>query len=387
MKKNASFIDNLKIRASVGKIGNDNIAPFQYLRLFTLGNTGMSFGQPPVAANGLVSGVSPNPNITWEVGTTANIGMDASFWKGLFGFTVDMFQQTRSNILATRSLAIPVFTGLTLPSENIGSVVNKGFELQLTHTKTLGDFSWRVAGNVSYSQNHVVSIDEAKNIPVWQKQEGHVVGATQYYHAIGIFRTQAEVNSSAIYPGTQVGDLKYQDKDGDGQITANDMYTMNKTSMPQVMFGVNLSATYKNFSLWANFAGATNVWQYYHVNARIGANNLEDVIVNRYTPGSMNSKYPILPTIEAGSAEPDGLQSDFWLKNGTYIRLKTLELSYNLPRNILSKFKIQSMKIFLNGQNLFTIDNVKWADPENTNASAAYYPQMKVYNLGITLTF
>ena len=112
MKNNVSFIDNLKLRVSAGKIGNDAIPAFQYLTLYTLGNTGMSYGRPPVATNGLIAGVSPNTNITWEVAKTVNIGMDASFWKGLFGFTIDLFKQTRSNILATRNLAIPEYTGL-----------------------------------------------------------------------------------------------------------------------------------------------------------------------------------------------------------------------------------------------------------------------------------
>ena len=387
MKNNISFIDNLKLRVSVGKIGNDAIPPFQYLTLYTLGNTGMSFGQPPVATNGLIAGVSPNTSITWEVAKTANIGMDARFWKGLLGFTVDVFKQIRSNILTTRDLAVPVYTGLSLPNENIGTVINKGIELELTHSKVVGDISWRVAANVSYSHNNVVNISESKDIVEWKKQEGHVLGATQYYHAIGIFRTQAEVDAAPIYPGTKVGDLQYQDVDGDGVITANDMYTMDKTSVPEIVFGLNLSLNYKDFSLWANFTGAGNVWQYYHVNARVGMNQLEDVIINRYTPGSMNSKYPRLPTMEAGSAEPDGLRSDFWLKNATYGRLKTLEFSYNLPQNLLSKVKIQSMKIFLNGQNLFTIDNIKWADPENNSIKYSYYPQSKIYNLGINLTF
>jgi len=391
MKNNVSFIDNLKLRASVGKIGNDNISAFQDLRLYTLGNTGMSFGSTPVATSGLVAGVTPNSNITWEVGTTANIGMDASFWNGLLGFTVDVFKQTRSNILATRDLAVPVYTGLSLPNENIGIIVNKGIELELNHTKVMGDFSWRVAGNVSYSHNNVVDISEAQNVAEWKKAEGHVLGATTYYHALGIFRTQAEVDAVPIYPGTKVGELQYEDKDGDGKITANDMYTMDKTSIPEIVFGFNFSVNYKDFSLWANFAGAGRVWQYYVVNARVAVNQLEDVINNRYTPGSMNSKYPILPTQEGigggSGGEVDGLRSDFWLKDATYGRLKTLELSYNLPQNLLSKVKIQSLKVFLNGQNLFTIDNVKWADPENTASGLDYYPQSKIYNLGINLTF
>lgn len=389
IKNSANWIDNLKIRASVGKMGNDAIAAFQQLRLYTLGNTGMSYGWPQVATNGLVAGVTPNPNITWEVATTSNVGVDARLWNGLFGFTVDVFKQRRSHILTTRDLAVPRYTGIELPNENIGVVENKGFELELNHEKTSGLVSWRVAGNISYSRNNVVEISESADIVDWKKQEGHVLGATQYYHALGIFRTQEQVDAVPIYPGTRVGDLQYEDVDGDGQISANDMRTMDKTNIPEVVFGLNLLVNYKNFSLWANFAGATNVWQYYHVNARTSINQLEDVIVNRYTPGSMDSKYPRLPTVEysAAGGEPSGLPSDFWLRDSSFGRLKTLEISYNVPQGFLSRFKIQSMRLYLNGQNLFTIDKVKWADPENTSRTADYYPQMKIYNLGINLSF
>lgn len=382
----ASFINDLKLRASIGQIGNDAIAAFQDLRLYSIGNTGMGFGANPVASNGLVAGVTPNPDITWEVATITNVGIDASFWDELFGFTVDVFKQRRSNILAKRDLSIPAYTGLSLPNENIGVVENKGIEIELSHTKAIENFSWRVAGNISYSRNKVIDISEAQNVPEWKKLEGHVLGATQYYHAIGIFRTQEEVNSAPIYPGTKVGDIQYEDKDGDGKITANDMFTMDKTNIPEIFFGLNLTLGYKDFSLWANFGGAANVWQYYLFQARVAVNTLEDVVLNRYTPGSMDSKYPRLPTNGVFS-EPSGLQTDFWLTNTSYARLKTLELSYNLPQSFLSKLKIKSTRLYLNGQNLFTFDKVKWADPENTSNSASYYPQSKIYNVGLNLTF
>ncbi len=387
MKDNAPFIDNLKLRGSVGKMGNDAIAAFQYLRLYNLGsNTGLSFGSTRNPTNGISAGVSPNPNITWEVATTTNIGLDASFWKGLLGITADVFKQRRSNILARRNLAIPYFTGLNLPSENIGVVENKGFELELSHAKSMGDFSWRIAGNISYSRNIVIDIDEAQNVAEWKKAEGHVIGAGQYYHAIGIFRTQAEVDAAPIYAGTKVGDLQYEDKDLSGTITANDMYVMDKTNIPEVMFGLNMSVNYKNFSLWANFSGATNVWQYLHVGTDINRVNLEDIIVNRYTPGSMDSKYPRVPGNGIGS-DVNSQRSDFWLKDASYVRLKTLELSYNLPQSLLSKVNVQSMKLFVNGNNLFTIDNVKWTDPENSQEGVDFYPQSKLFNIGINLTF
>ena len=287
----------------------------------------MMFGQNQIATQGLVAGVTPNPNITWEVATSYNVGMDASFWKGLIGFDIDIFKQRRSNILATRDLAVPAYTGLKLPTENIGIVENKGFEFQLYHTKTISDITYRIAGNVAYAKSKIIDIDEAQNVPEWQKAEGHVIGAQRFYQAIGILRTQQQMDANVLYPGTKIGDLYYEDVDENGKIDSKDMVMTDKTNIPEVTFGLNLSANYKGFTLWANFAGATRYWQYYHVNARIAINQLEDVIVNRYTTGSMDSKYPRLPTLET-QVEVSGLNSTFWMRDASYVKLKTLELSY-----------------------------------------------------------
>ena len=290
--KEVSALDNLKLRASIGKIGNDAISAFQYLRLYTLGNTGMVFGQTQIANQGLVAGVTPNLDITWEVATSYNVGMDASFWRGLLGFDLDIFKQRRSHILATRDLAVPAYTGFKLPSENIGIVDNSGFEFQVYHSKTISEITYRIAGNIAYAKSKIIDIDEAQNVPEWQKAEGHMLGAEKFYKALGILRTQADMDNNVLYTGSQLGDLYYEDVDKNGVIDNKDMVMTDKTNIPEVTFGLNLSANYKGFTLWANFAGATRYWQYYHVNARIAINQLEDVIVNRYTPGSMDSKYP-----------------------------------------------------------------------------------------------
>lgn len=384
--KDITAIDNLKLRASIGKIGNDAISAFQNLRLYTMGNTGMSFGQTLIASQGLAFGVTPNPNITWEVATTWNVGLDASLWNGLLGIEGDIFKQRRSNILAARDLAVPAFTGLNLPNENIGITENKGFELQLSHANTVSEITYRVAANVAYSKSKIIDIDEAQNVPAWQKAEGHVIGADRYYVALGIIRTDEQLASVVKRTGTKVGDLYYKDVDENGVIDDNDRMRIDKTNIPEVTFGFNMSASYKNFTFWANFAGATNYWQYYHVNARIAINQLEDVIVNRYLPGSMDSKYPRLPTIET-QTEVSGLSSTFWLMDASYLKLKTMEISYNLPQALLSKLNIQAIRIFANGNNLFTIDKLKWNDPENSSNTNSNYPQQKVYNLGINLTF
>lgn len=384
--KNISALDNLKIRASVGKIGNDAISAFQFLRVYSLGNVGMMFGQNQIATQGLVAGVTPNPDITWEVATSYNVGMDASFWKGLIGFDLDIFKQRRSNILATRDLAIPSSTGLKLPTENIGIVDNKGFEFQLYHTKTISEITYRIAGNVAYAKSKIIDIDEAQNVSEWQKAEGHKIGAQRFYQAIGILRTQQQMDANVLYPGTRLGDLYYEDVDKNGKIDSKDMVMTDKTNIPEVTFGANLSASYKGFTLWANFAGATRYWQYYRVNARIAINQLEDVIVNRYTTGSMDSKYPRLPTLET-QVEVSGLNSTFWMRDASYLKLKTMELSYQIPESVLSKINVSALRIFANGNNLFTIDKLKWNDPENSSNTNGNYPQQKIFNLGINLTF
>lgn len=395
MKNKLSFVNNLKVRASYGEIGNDAIAAFQNLRLYSLQNpgslagytTGYAYGTTQSATQGLVAGVSPNPNITWEVAKTANLGFDAGLWKDKLGISLDLFKQRRSNILATRNLAIPVYAGLTLPDENIGIIENKGLELQLSHSNTINGVTYKIAGNVAYAKSKIIYLADPANVPVWQKAASHMVGSDLYYHAIGIFRAQTDVDNSPVVPGTQVGDLKYEDVNKDGKIDALDLVRMDKPSIPEITFGLNLSASYKNFSLWANFTGATRVWQYYILDTRLSDNGLDEVIKNRYRPGSMNSKYPWLPTLSTES-EVSGLHSSFWLKDVSFIRLKTLELSYTLPEKLLSKIKyIRAMRIYLNGSNLFIVDKLKWNDPENTSPNGQFYPQSKIFNLGINVSF
>ena len=380
------FIDDLKLRASYGKIGNDQIAPYQYLALYTLNRLGYDFGQTPSPTQGLIANVAPNPNVTWEVANISNLGLDGSLWRGLLGFTVDVFDQRRSNILATRNLAVPSFTGLILPNENIGIVDNRGIELQLTHKEVVGKLSYRLGANVAYAKNKVIYINEASNVPTWQKAEGHVIGAAVYYKSLGIFRTQADVNKSPVLPGTQVGDLKYQDINGDGKISAADMVRMDKTNTPEITFGFNGSVSYANFSLFANFAGQARAWQNFNLTAKLDQNSFAELINNRYTPGSMNSKYPILAT-SGTQNQVSSVPSDFWFKDASFIRLKTLELGYDLPKKLLSKFRMNAVRVYVNGSNLFLIDKMKFVDPETSDPNANFYPQSRVYNFGINISF
>ncbi len=387
IKDKFSFIDDLKLRVSNGKIGNDRVPAFQYIQSYNLGNQGYNFGQTPTQSLGTIMGVTPNPNITWEVLKTSNIALDGALWNGLLGFTVDLFKQKRSNILATRDLAVPSYTGLALPSENIGIVENKGVELELSHRRTTGSgFSYRIAGNAAYAKSNVIYLADAANIPEWQKVQGKVLGAANYYNAIGIIRTKAELDAIPKVQGTKVGDLKYEDVNGDGVITSSDMIRMDRTNTPEITFGLNMSFDYKNFSLFANFAGQSRAWQYYHENGRLAVNTREEFLVNRYRPGSMDSKYPNLPLLDTRT-DVSGLQSTFWLRDARFVRLKTLELGYSVPSSMLSRLKISDPRLYLNANNLLTFDKLKIYDPEGSDERGNFYPQSKIYNLGLSLTF
>ncbi len=388
--ENVDFLDELKFRASYGQMGNDAISPFQFLQSYNLHSIGYHFGAPQLSTPQprITSGVNPNPNVTWEVATLQNVGVDVIILNELLGFSVDLFQQRRTNILTTRALEVPDYTGLNLPSENIGQVDNRGVEFEVTHRNNLagGDFTYNMSGNIAFARNNVVDVSEATDVPDYQKAEGSILGAPLLYEAIGIFRTQEEVDSNPILPGTVVGDLQYRDIDGDGIISGSDRVRTNKSIIPEITFGYNLNVGYKNFGLFAHFAGQANAWWYIHQNARPDLNAPAELLENRYTPGSMDSKYPWVPHFSS-AIEVSGLESTFWLQNASFLRLKTLELSYNVPSEFLSRLNVSNVRIFANGSNLFTISEIKWFDPEGSNTRGNFYPQSRIFNLGVQLTF
>lgn len=373
------WITELKARFSYGSIGNDQVPAFQYLSTYSFSG-GYSFGQTATLAQGLVAGVSPNPNITWEVQKMQNIGVEGSLWNGKLDFVFDLFKNRRENILASRGLAVPAFTAISLPNENFGIVENKGFELQLSTRQQFGDFMLRVAANGAYARNRVVDIAESPNVPEWQKQTGRILGATRVYNVIGMFRTQQQFDSYPHMVDAKLGDLIYEDVNKDGLINATDQILVNKSNIPEITFGAQVSLTWRNFSLWANFAGQDNAWTFFTITGRVNSNSLEDVIVNRWRPGSMDSKYPRLLTTGQQT-------STFWLKDAKFVRLKTLEIGYDVPRRWLQKVRISSLRIYANGNNLFTIDKLKWFDPEGIATFGDFYPQSKVYNVGFNITF
>jgi len=383
IKNNLSFMNHLKIRGSYGIMGNDRIDPFQFLRTYQF-TTGQLFGTGRNQYTGLSQNVEPNRNITWEVAKTSNIGLDAILWDGLLGITMDAFYTERSNILTKRNAAIPQFSGLILPSENIGIVNNKGFEIELSHKNQVGDFRYSISSNMSYAKNKIVYTDEPEGVLDYQKIEGMGMGSTLNLIVLGIYRSQSEIDNSPHWAGTRINDLQYMDIDLNGVIDNNDRVRQNKSDIPEFTFGTNIRMGYKNFDMSMLWQGAARVWHRIWLPQGVFGNVLQDVFDNRPWSGNPNSKYP---NVTYDASQVSALDSEYNMMDASYLRLKNLELGYNFSRNSLQKLGIADLRIYVNGFNLITIDKIKWFDPEGHDSRGRFYPQNKIFNVGLSITF
>ena len=390
IKDRLTFVDYLKLRASWGQMGSDNVDAFQYLATAALRSSDDSyvFGVDTRAYSTLYLGNTPNPNMKWEVASTTNLGLDGDLWNGLLGFEVDYFFTKRTEILARRSASIPVYTGLSLPNENLGEAQNQGIELLLKTRKQMRDFFYNISANITYTSNKIIYMDESPNIPDYQKQEGHPIESFLLYKTDGIFRTQEEVdNTVAKYAGTKPGDVHYVDVDGNGVIDANDRVRLYESPTPKFIFGLNFDFSYKGFDLTMLWQGQSGAKTRINPFNREGDINVPMWIYkDRWTPETAQTA--TMPRAFYHRAETLNRQdSDFWLRDASFLRLKSLELGYNIPSKITSVVSISNAKVYISGFNLLCIDKIKNYDPEIVNYMGTFYPSTKVFNVGLHLTF
>jgi len=389
-KQNLSFINYFKVRGSVGKMGNDKIGEqYAYLTMYSFGDNATLGGSNPLSYSGIYQTVTANPNIRWEEAKTYNVGFDSKFMNNAFNFEFDIFKNRRTGILRTRSASLPDYTGLALPPENIGICESKGFEASLGYTKTLGEFRFNIGGNISYAKSKVIYTDEATGTLSWQKEEGKPIGSYGLmYDAIGIYRTQADLDKYPHLSNVKLGDLIFRDVNNDGVIDGKDQIRTTKTNTPEFTYGITFNTTYRQWDLSMLWQGAANVWQYsFWESGEIG-NFTKDYYDNRWTADNINSKYP---RVYDRSATEVGYYNTFWLKSGSYIRLKNIQLSYTLPKSIVQKLSISGLRLYLSGSNLLTFTGLKNLDPETLAGSQNFAgwstPQSKVYNIGINVSF
>ncbi len=390
IKDNLEFVDNLKLRASYGQMGSDNVADYQYLATAALRGSFGSYvlGADPAIVPSLYFSNTPNPNISWEVANSFNVALDGALWQGLLGFEVEYFLVKRSNILAVRNASVPTYAGMTLPAENIGKAQNHGFELMLNHRQQLGDFSYGINANFTFTSNEIIYMDESPNIPDYQRQEGHPIDSWLLYKTDGIYNTQEEFDATPVkLAGARVGDIKYIDVNDDGTIDDNDKVRLYDSSLPKFYYGLNFDFGYKDFSLTMQWQGQADAKTYINPTNKNGDINIPLWMYNdRWTPE--NAENATMPRAFFHRSEPyNTLKSDFWLEDASFLRLKTLQLAYNLPKDIVSKASMSSARIYISGYNLLLFDSIKNYDPEVVNDLGVFYPATKVYNIGVNLTF
>lgn len=386
-KNNISFVNELKLKASWGKLGNDKIAAYQYLLQFNP-DGGYYFGSGADRVPGLSLGVVPNPNVTWEVADSRNIGIESSFWNGLFNLNVDYFISKRTNILLPRNASIPTSTGLNsdnLPAENIGKVNNSGYELEISHQQVVNkNFSYRIGFNFTHAKNEVVYMDEAANIADWQKIQGHPMDSWLIYKSEGIYRTQAEVDGSVHLPGAMPGDIRYIDVNGDGNITSNDKVRIYESPTPMNIYGITMGIKYKGIGLnilWQGQGKAATVI----LPQQIGDEITPPIWMfrDRFTTDNPNGT---MPASFDRTDSRNKLVSDFWMRNAAFVRIKSAELSYTFPKKMVSHLKMQDLGFFISGFNLLTFSKIKDYDPELNAVSGSYYPQVRVFNAGVRIS-
>ena len=393
LKQNAAWLTNLKLRASYGEQGNDQIDSFQYMT--TYGYTSLSsykqrFDDKDV--NFIIPGKVPNKNVTWEVAKTWNIGVDGSIKNGLFAWELEFFKTERSNILCTRNASIPYYTGLpnSLPDENIGIVDNKGFELQLHHQGKSGngDFVYHASGNFMFARNRIKFMDET---PWGEGHEymnltGHPMGAQLYYQVKGINKTQKDLENNPQMAGATLGDFIFEDLDNDGKITTYDQKRCDLTPVPEIVFGASFDATWKNFDFSLLLQGQARARFYYAPLTDPVSGNIEKEAAEKaWTLENTSSNYPrIGSTVSNGGVN----NASFYYRNAAFLRLKNVEIGYTIPDNVLfNKMRIKSLRFYVAGYNLLTLSGLKNVDPETSDESYQTYPQLRIFNTGVKLTF
>jgi TonB-linked SusC/RagA family outer membrane protein len=389
-----NIFSNIKLRASWGRLGNDRVNPFQYIGAFGYA-TGWVVNGADV--RGVAATSTPNPDITWEVSETTDLGLELGFLQNRLTFEADLFRTRTSNILARRQASIPGYTGLVLPDENIGKMDSRGFDLQAGYRQSVGLVNLRASANLSYTTNKIIYFDETPQSEPYQKREGHPIGTELVYKAIGIYRTAEDLGKNVNYPGAMVGGLIFADLNGDNKIDGNDRYSFNTTTVtnngvvsvyPKMQYGLTFGADYKDFDLSILLQGQSGAkWKINTAfNSGASGNGLKYVANNSFSLENINAELPMIG--RTGVADSN---SDFYYREATWLRFKSVQLGYTLPSNLLSRIKISALRIYVSGDNLFMVYNnlEKYGagDPEFLSGNGGVYPNMRTLSAGLNLTF
>jgi TonB-linked SusC/RagA family outer membrane protein len=394
-----NVVSNLKLRASWGQLGNQNLTGTTYPSVYYPYISTVSPGQNYPFGGVVVGGVAPvygaNSNITWETTTETNLGLDADLLNNKLSLTADYFIKNTKGILY--DLPVGGTYGLAAPYQNTASVQNKGWEFALTYREKAGDFRFNITGNAAFIKNNVTNLGPSSS-PVISgatiTKVGLPINAFWGYQTQGIFQTAAQVaahTTQNLGGPTGAGDLIYKDQNGDGKIDGNDKVYLG-SNFPKVTFGLNLNVIWKQFDLTAFFQGAAGIKNIVSASL-IGQNGNAvgkptSVQLNSWSASNTSAEYPRL-WINYRQNDPQSNPSSFWVRDASYVRLKNLQLGYSLPQQWADALHIKKLRVYYSGQNILTFTKFySWVDPEAPSKATGYnYPQVKVNTLGLNVTF
>ena len=397
---NVDWFNHLKIRGSYGMVGSDAIGGdrFGYISTVNKNAAGYLYGQAQSGINGMAEDQIGADNLTWEVARKTDIGIDLEFANRIVRLSADYFHEYRDKILLQRA-AMPDIFGAAweqTPYANLGIMTNQGFDGQIEITNTTRNgFYYSIRANATYAKNTIIEDDTAIPAEPYMNTRGQMAGLPRGYVALGLFQSQEEIDNSPKQElgAYTVGDIKYKDLNDDGFINSNDRTFIGYPREPLLMYGFGFTLGYKGFDFSCNFTGAglttilldaESMWPFqldypaYNV--------MREYYDNRFIPGADNTN-ATYPVVHAGTSTNNYQINTLYLRNASYLKLKTAEFGYNFQPKVINKLKIESLRLFLNGNNLLCFDGIKIVDTESNHLGASGYPTQRGVTIGLQVGF
>lgn len=405
VRKALPWLEFFKVRGSWGEVGNDKIGGdtrFPYISLISEMDAAGSYAFGQFGSNyitGYRMTTVGTPNLTWEKATKWDIGVDWSIFNGMFTGTVDYFRDNRDDIFMRRN-NMPLSTGLAdqTPMANVGRMRSYGFDGNIAFNHKIGEVNFTLRANMTYQNTEILDQDEAANEFWYKMSRGFRQGQTRGFIALGLFKDEEDIKQSpsqdalANFP-IMPGDIKYKDVNGDGVITEDDIVPIGYRNVPGLIYGFGFSAAWRNFGMNLLFQGAGkrtffvggNGPHAFHDGAT--GNILQRMVEeDRWIPsdisGTKDTENPNAPwpRLTYTNNNNNNRASTYWMKDGSYLRLKNLEITYDVPREIIQHLRLTGLRLGFIGENLFTWSPFKWWDPEGNNESGNAYPISRTFS-------
>ena len=418
-KRMGKWLNMFKIRYSWGKTGNDLLAKdssgkwLRFMYLYQIDNSGsFNFADINTGAkkwDGKHYSSISSPDVSWEVSTKQDLGIDFSLFNDKLTGAIDYFFEHRDGIYKTRN-SVPYEVGIeNAPKANVGIVEARGFDGNFALKQKIGKVNFTLRGNITYSKNKILEYDEENTIYDYKQYQGYRVNQARGYIALGLFKDYEEIRNSAIPTKSMLtyskgedknkvqqimpGDIKYKDVNGDGVIDSGDIVAIGATTKPNIVYGFGLSAKWKGLDVNVHFQGAGKSTFFIDgstIHMFSGGDGWGNVLKemansNRWILGENEDPNAEYPRLTYGENPNNMLKSSYWLRNGSYLRLKTLDIGYSFPIAWVNKLHLNKARVFFVGTNLFTFSSFKLWDPELGSSDGKKYPLNRTFSLGLSV--